>query len=1155
MSTPNSSPIPDWCDPTVVERNKEPARATLIPFADVTGARAALGDVVLDWEKSPFVRRLDGDWRFHWSPYPAAVPQGFAQPTFDDSAWDTIPVPGCWQMLGPEFLRGKPAYDIPIYTNIRYPFPIDELPGVPQDDNPTGCYRRVFQVPDAWAGRQIFVHFEGVDSAFYLWVNGMEVGYSQDSRMPAEFNITRYLQPGDNILAAQVMRWSDGSYVEDQDFWRMSGIYRSVWLWSAPQVHLRDIWLRPALDDDYVGATLHIQADVRAFTVGAHDYRVSVQLYDAQGVPVFEDPIVQRVDVASGHATTVDMSHWLANPAKWSDETPNLYRATVVLEDADGQVVDVTGCRVGFRRVELKHGQVHLNGNRILFKGVNRHEHDPSTGHTITVASMVDDILTMKRFNINAVRTSHYPNDVRWYELCDHYGILLYDEANLESHGVWDRLAKDPLWENAFLIRAVRMVERDKNHAGVVVWSLGNESGYGRNHDTMANWIRGRDPSRLIHYHPADDAPIIDILGPMYPTVARIVAMAQDDSETRPIVMCEYAHSMGNSTGNLQEYWQATEDYPRIQGGFIWDWVDQGIRQVTPEGVEYFAYGGDFGDFPNDGNFCGNGLLGSDRVPHPALWEYKKVLEPVRISWVDAAQPDTVQIENRHHTLDLSAYTIACEVWEIPSVDRATGSVTPRLVQRATLPNLTTPPGESAIVQLPLQTLPHDASSDLWVTVRAGLATPQSWAEAGHEVAWAQLELPAAPRTTRAAGSAKLIEQPDRWVLQNSGVEAVVDAERGRLVSVGTATDLLQQGPHLQVWRAPTDNDAGVWGDQRAAIRWRESGLDRLDDQVDGVMAVDDPDGMRVEVRGAAVASVDVETVLMTRWLEIRSQVSTLLSKYSDEAQLRLICQSFGDDYNRFAGDQQTRVGQLLVDLDAKGEIANLLTLLYELAAAGNGLNAPLDVASELKPYVHKSEAELKQLLRPASETRFDYALSYGLTEDGGVSVELRVVCGGAQPIFLPRLGLTLHLPSRLEQLTWYGRGPHESYVDRKQSAAFGLHESTVTDQFMPYLKPQEHGNHTEVRWVKLTDTAGKGLLVVAQDQLDFSAHHYTAHDLTTASHTHDLTRRAEVVLNLDFRQGGLGNGSCGPGVLAPYMLLPGEYRFGFVLYAVDPTR
>jgi beta-galactosidase/beta-glucuronidase len=813
-----------------------------------------------------------------------------------------------------------------------------------------------------------------------------------------------------------------------------------------------------------------------------------------------------------------------------------------------------------------------------LFKGVNRHEHDPDTGHTITVASMIDDILAMKRANINAVRTAHYPNDVRWYELCDYYGILLYDEANLESHGVWDRLTKDPLWERAFVARAVRMVERDKNHPSIIVWSLGNESGYGRNHDSMANWIRGRDPSRLIHYHPADDAPIIDILGPMYPSVAQIIEMAQVADETRPIVMCEYAHSMGNSTGNLQEYWQAVEDYPRIQGGFIWDWVDQGIRQLTDAGVEYFAYGGDFGDFPNDGNFCGNGLLGSDRTPHPALWEYKKVLEPVRIHWADSAHPDTVRIENRHHTLDLSGYTFTWEVWEIPPVAPRTGSVTPHRVAQATLPGLTTPPGESVTLRLPLPKVPEDGASDLWITLRATLADATRWAEAGHEVAWAQLAWITAPAHLPVieTAPAEIREADNGWHLQHAGHEAVVDAERGELLRLGATgdgiDDLLQQGPRLQLWRAPTDNDANNWGSQRAAIRWREAGLDRLDDQIDGMMVVTgdasggdvttgdvtrgrvtNGTGARLEVRGAAVAAVDADMVQMTRRLEIRARVSELLSQYADATQLQLICQRFNRDFASYTGDHQMRVGQLLVDLDTNGELADLLTLLYQLTTTGAGLQTPLDVAGELKPYIHKSEAEFAQLLRPAPETRFDYALRYGLTQAGGVAVELHVVCSGAQPLFLPRLGVTLHLPARLDQLTWYGRGPHESYADRKASAAVGIYQSSVAEQFIPYLKPQEHGNHTEVRWLKLTDSAGHGLLVVAPEQLDFSAHHYTAQDLTAASHTHNLLWRDRVVLNLDFRQGGLGNGSCGPGVLDAYMLLPGEYRFRFMLYALRP--
>lgn len=1148
--------VADWCNPLVAGRNKEAPHATLVPFADVESARAAWGDAILDWDRSPFMLRLDGHWRFFWSPSPNVLPDNFTAVDYDDSSWDTIPVPSNWQMLGAEFSHGMPKYDVPIYTNIRYPFPIDKLPAVPEENNPTGCYRRTFTLQEGWEGRQLFLHFEGVDSACYVWVNGEMAGYSEESRLPAEFNVTKLVHPGENLLTVQVLRWSDGSYLEDQDMWRMSGIYRSVWLWAAPPVHLRDFWVRPQLDDDYAGATLHVRGQVRAYGVAAHDYRLVLQLYDEAEQPVFDEPLWQDVDLAQGRETTVAMSHWLPDPQQWSHESPYLYLAILTLTDNQGQIVEAIGCRIGFRKVELKGGLIHLNGKLVTLRGVNRHEHDPVHGHVVTTESMLADIITMKQNNIDAVRCSHYPNDRRWYELCDRYGLLLYDEADLETHGVWDLLTKDPLWESAFMDRAVRMVERDKNHACIIVWSLGNESGYGRNHDAMANWIRSRDSSRLIHYHPAEDSPIVDILGPMYPSVWRIIEMAKDSKETRPIVMCEYAHSMGNSTGNLQEYWDAIATYPRLQGGFLWDWIDQGIRQQRPNGELYYAYGGDFGDSPNDSNFCGDGLLGSDRTPHPALYEYKKVLQPVAFSQTEAGTPGLIKIENRYHTLDLSTVEIKWEVREIGPLSTSKGSAADKVVKHGTLPRISTPAGQATTVRLPLTGIVYRPGAEYWLTLQARLRTATRWASAGHEVAWQQFALPqATPLRSPIDAQATVAQGQANVALSLGGLSLTVDKESGALLSLQRGgRNFLEQGPALQIWRAPTDNDANTWGDQRAAIQWRDVGLDRLVDDVDGIDVVNENGALQVHVRGAAVAQVDVDAVQASRWKEILTRLGAMFGIYADEPRIRMVSQLFGVDYDQAEGtDRQSKVNSLLAELDSKGQIANLMTVVYNMITVASGLNVPEEVRAELGYYANKSDAALKEMIRPGSESRFDYLLRYWLEADGCMAVELRVVCGGAQPPFLPRIGLTLALPYELSHLTWYGRGPHESYADRKESAPFGVYKSTVDEQFVPYMKPQEHGNHTETRWLRLTDANGAGLLVVGDEPFNFSAHDFTAQDLTAATHTYDLVHRRQVILNLDARMGGLGNGSCGPGVLPTYMIAPGDFIYRFRLYPLLP--
>lgn len=1152
-----ASTQPDWCNPLIVGRNKESAHATLVPFAAASDALAAYAEPVTDWGRSPFVRSLDGDWRFAWAPNPDAVPAGFWLNDYDDRGWDCIPVPANWQLVGEAFAQGRPKYDVPIYTNIRYPFPIDQLPAVPADDNPTGCYRRSFDVPEEWSGRRILLHFEGVSSACKVWVNGHEIGYSQDSRVPAEFDITHVARPGSNVLAVQVLRWSDGSYLEDQDFWRLSGIFRSVWLISRPPIYLRDFSVRTQLDEANTDATLLVRTLVRNTTGAFARGQIQVRLVDGAGRDVLDRPFVQEVEVEAGQVAIVDMSRWVRNPAKWSDETPTLYIVLVSLQQLDGTVVETIACRTGFREISVKNGQIHLNGRPFLVKGVNRHEHDPVRGHAITLASMIQDIELMKRCNINAVRTSHYPNNPRWYELCDTYGILVVDEANLETHGVWDRLAVDPLWEHAFLERAIRMVERDKNHPCIFAWSLGNESGYGRNHDVMANWIRRHDPTRLIHYHPAENAPIVDILAPMYPSVARIIAMAQKSGETRPIVMCEYAHSMGNSTGNLTEYWSAIETHNRLQGGFIWDWVDQGLRQETPDGVVWYAYGGDFGDLPNDANFCANGLLGSDRTPHPALWEYKKVLEPVRISWVAEGSPGQIAIENRYHSRDLSGLIFSWETWIVDPVAVAAGDDPVRVLAQGELPRLSTPPGHVTMLRVPVSGV-FNHQGDVWLTVRARLAADERWAARGHEVAWAQFQLAGGRRVTPlpATRSTRLDENGEGIVLEHGPLIAQFDPDEGQLrAQMRDGYKLIEAGPLLQVWRAPTDNDANTWGDQRAAVRWRELGLDRLAHQIDGVVIDDEDEAIEVIVRGAAVAAIDVEAVQAARWQEILERLGLMLGEFAAESQMRLLTQIFGMDYDQLPGDDQAqKMQEFLSILSRREQISRLLTLLYQIAAAGDLAKIPADIRGEIAPYAGKSENALRAYLRPLDETRFDYEVRYGIRNDGGIDVDLRVVCGGAQPQFLPRLGLMLTLPRSLDRLTWYGRGPHESYADRKAGAPVGVYRSTVSEQFVPYIKPQEYGNHTDVRWVRLTDEAGRGILIVAAGTLNFSAHPHTIRDLEAAMHTVELVERDAVYLYLDIAQGGLGNGSCGPGVLPEHMLLPGEHHFRFTLYTVGPV-
>lgn len=1127
--------IPDWENPQVTGINKEPAHATLIPYADAASAATC------DPTTSPFRRSLNGTWRFHLDPNPASAVQGFEQPGFDDSAWDDIPVPANWQLQG-DIARGNYRYDKPMYTNVQYPFPIDRLPGVPLDDNPTGHYRRTFTVPEEWKGRRpstgsghrLFLTFDGVDSAFYVWLNGQMLGFSKDSRLPAEFDITDFVQAGENLLALRVFRWSDGSYVEDQDFWRLSGIFRDVTIWSTPTLHIRDFAVVTELDSDYRDATLRVRADVRNYTSGSQAGQVQAQLLDPSGQPLFADPLTAAASVGAEGTTTVSLAAPISNPAKWSAEQPTLYTLLLSLYDADGGLLEVESCRVGFRAVEIRGGLLLINGVRVLIKGVNRHEHDPETGHTVSEASMIEDIRLMKQHNINAVRTAHYPNHPRWYELCDEYGLYLMDEANIESHGVWDRLTKDPAWADAFLDRVSRMVERDKNHPSIIAWSLGNESGYGPNHAACSDWVRANDPTRPVHYHPAEDAPTIDILGPMYPSVQKIIDMAQVPGETRPVIMCEYAHAMGNSNGNLVEYWQAVDDYPRLQGGFIWDWVDQGIRRITEEGTEWWAYGGDFGDTPNDNNFCCNGLIQADRTLHPGLIEYKKVLEPVRVTPIDPAA-GRFAVENRYFFSDLSHLAVKWDV-EVEGLRIASGE------------------GRIAGDELRIARSELRVAGEAFLNLHFVLKEDTTWAAAGHEVAWAQFALPVsgekAVTPVAPRGALSLLTSNARSVVEGEGFVLGFDHNSGRVDEWKVAgRNLLAAGPRLNLWRAPTDNDANTWGDQRAAMRWREVGLDQLEEHIDGAETVhSNAESVQFRVRSHSTATIDPNAAAAGRWQETLTQLGQFLKYLLDAEQMQNLSHSLGYNYTDLAGaDQHAKAEALIETLEADWRIPSLMQKLFDLSTGPLVGKVPPEAVDALRRSKDKSQADLKAASGPTGAARFDTEYLYTIHASGELTVDVHLLPGGDQPPFLPRVGLTLGLPAGYETLEWFGRGPHENYADRKAGAAVGRYRQSVDEQIYPYVKPQESGNHTDVRWATLTDADGNGLRVSGgSDLLQLSAAHYTAADLTAAEHIHELARmrRPEVVLNVDHRQGGLGNGSCGPGVLPQYQLAPDEFRF-----------
>ena len=1000
--------VNDWENPRVVGRNKEPGHVPLVPYTDIHSA------LIGKRENSPYWRSLNGTWKFRWAPNPDAAPDDLYLVDLDDSDWDEIPVPANWQLHG---------YDVPMYTNVQYPFPIDNLPGVPHDDNPVGSYRTTFNVPMKWDDRRIFIVFEGVDSAFYLWVNGQEVGYSQDSRLPAEFDITPYVKAGKNVLAVRVYRWSDGSYLEDQDHWRLSGIHRDVYLYAAPSGCVRDYCVRTLLDDDYQDAVLQVRAHVAAYTEDAGEYTVEIRLQDADGQVVEGGPVSGTVSPQPGEEAVLNLEWPVKAPRKWSAEDPYLYDLLVILKDGRGNIIEVESSKVGFRRVEIANAQLLVNGVPVEIGGVNRHDHDPDTGKVVSREAMLADVLLMKRHNINAVRTSHYPNDPYFLDLCDRYGLYVFDEANLETHGVWDRLTKDPEWHDAFMERVIRMVERDKNHPSIIVWSLGNESGYGPNHAAMADWVHENDPTRPVHYHPAEDAPTVDILAPMYPPVDKIIAMAEVPDETRPVIMCEYAHSMGNSTGNLKEYWEAVRRYPRLQGGFIWDWIDQGLRQRTPEGVEWFAYGGDFGDEPNDANFCINGLIGPDRKPHPALIEYKKILQPVVVEPEDLNLL-LVRVTNRYSFSTFEHLRAVCRL-----------IADDRVLQERTLMLPELGPGESASVLAPVTPPRLTPGTEYWLTFHFLLGQSTLWADADHEVATEQLKL---PWTVPAADPLQPEEMPalepvdadddDTIGVNGEGFEVAFSRRTGRMTTFRKdGRDLLVEGPRLNLWRAPTDNDANTWGDQKAAIRWREAGLDRLEETVQDVtVETVSPQVARVTVRTTLAPRPPEDLSASEQWQGMLGQFIHGMVGFADEPTLRTLGQTLKLDYDALPErGKEARLRAMVSMLDAEDRIHELLQATYEMMGAQPDDHGAARIRAALEPVQGMNTQELRANFAPKYNAHFDCTYTYTVYGSGDVLLETHVLPGTICPA--PRRGPDDDLARWVRAVHLVRRGPHET--------------------------------------------------------------------------------------------------------------------------------
>ena len=1028
-----TSQPPDWENPRLTGISNEPAHASFLPFDSEATALAN------DRAASPWYILLNGTWKFNWSENPDQRPVNFCSDAYDASNWKDIKVPSTIEIQG---------YGYPIYVNQSYEFVHlmkPDPPKVPHDYNPVGSYRRDFRVPDSWKDREVFLRFEGVKSFSYVWVNGQRIGMGKDAKTATEYNITKYLRPGNNILGIEVFRWSDGTYLECQDMWRMSGINRDVYLFSTPKTYIRDFSANGDLFSNYQHGMLRVTAIVKSEMTNPRPdldrpflkptYTLELSLFKSKTSPVPEISESIRFQSRGDADDTLLFAKYIPNPLKWSAELPNLYHLVLTLKDQDGHILESTGCRVGFRTSEVKNGQFLVNGKPVLIKGVNRHEHDPVTGHVISRELMLKDVKLMKEANINTVRTCHYPDDPYWYELCDEYGLYVIDEANIESHGMGydpDRtLGNNLVWLKAHLDRTQRLVERDKNHPCVIIWSLGNEAGNGCNFEATYDWVKHRDPSRPVWYERAEQGANTDIFCPMYwePWDLKWYGYAR---QLRPLIMCEYAHAMGNSTGNLQDLWDVIEKYPQLQGGCIWDWVDQGLYAKDEHGNEYWKFGGDFGpkNVPSDGNFQCNGLVCPDRVPHPGYWEVKKVYQYVKFIPADLKKC-SFSILNNYNFYDLSNTEVS---WELLSNGK--------VVQVGKLPGFTLLPGTRRELMIDLPELKPLTKTEYFVNVYLKTTTPWGLLPAGHVLAMEQFPLPqlgddpAAPNNG-AVSKMKVSDGDDGVAITGNQFSIVFDKKTGTISSWKFHdADLITRGPLPNFRRAPTDNDIGNGLPKRSKV-WFDASEQR--------------------------------------------KVDTFTTGREDNGKITLT------------------VEYLFPDSLAKETVA------YTVGSTG-----AVTVKSSIKPLREK----LPEMVR---------------------------------------FGMNMQISPEFSKLAWYGRGPWENYLDRHTASFVGIYQSTVDKQLTPYVRPQENGYKTDVRWLTMESIKHVAIRITGQPLICFSALPFTYDDMKgfkqAGKHLNDLEKKPFVDLNIDYKQMGVGgDDSWGARTHTQYTLPAGEYEYGFTI-------
>ena len=1016
---------PEWENPEIFQINRQQPTASFYKYLNKD---AALKND--SWQNSELYQSLNGTWYFYYADSVQARPTDFYKNDFNLGGWDTITVPSNWEMKG---------FGIPVYTNIKYMFPANP-PFIPHNINNNGSYKRNFEMPKTWDGKDHYLHFEGVSGAMYVWINGEFVGYNEGSKTAAEFNITKFTKPGTNSVSVQVLRWSDASYMEDQDFWRLSGIERDVYVYASNKISLKDFTVIADLENDYQDGKFNLNLKVDNNSATAGEKEVAIQLFDGVNTVYSE---TKAVTLKEG-SNSIDFSKIISNIKSWNAEHPNLYTLLISLNG------ESTAVKVGFRNIKIENSQFLVNGQPILIKGVNLHDHDEKTGHRITESLTIKDMELMKQNNINAIRCSHYPKDPFFYRLADKYGFYVVNEANIETHGMGttnqgldhnlEKQAKHPAylpsWKGAHLDRTIRMFERDKNHPSIVTWSLGNEAGNGDNFYATYAWLKEHDATRPTQYEGATGYENTDIQAPMYWPIKKMIKYVEEDG-SRPLIQCEYAHAMGNSLGNFQDYWDVIEAYPTMQGGFIWDWVDQGLLTTNDKNEELWAYGGDLGGahLQNDNNFCLNGIVNPDRTPHPALYETKKVYQYVKFKQTNLNAGE-IEIRNIYDFTNLNTLAFSWKLLE-NGVEVAEGN----------LPVIDVAPYQSTKIKIDIPTLTN-SDSDYHLNIYAKTSKLSPLVPKNHIVAYEQFQLQEGNFSRNSdISKSDIISNKNNSIynISNANFKIEFNTKTGEIITLNYGDDnVLKKGIKPNFWRATTDNDFGFKMPKKLG-EWKEASNNQ-----DLIAFEENNSGKNVTVKAT---------------------------------------------YN------------LPAIKDAK------------------------------------------------------VVMTYNISSDGTVNVHTELKNVASSLPVLPRFGTNFMIDESYNAVSWFGRGPHENYQDRNTAALVGQYTSSVSDLYFPYIRPQENGYKTDTRWVKFTNSRGKGIQVTANNYFGFSAHHqynsdFDAGETKQQRHTTDIIKRDFVNINIDMAQMGVGGDtSWGAIPHKEYQIKPQNLNFNYIISKITTNE